>query len=664
MNISSLKQIIVKLIIGSLITVIFILGYMFTDIGNIIEMSLYDTKFEMRGKREASKDIVIVAIDSLSMEEVATWPWPRDIYADLIKKLQSYGAKVIAFDIIFNKPSLDSNQDKVFANSIKDFKNVVLGSMFVGGIYSKVTSSSENVETALSYTAPDIIESLLDGNLNYGVVNFDRDLDKNIRWGRLLHPLSDLTPSTQSINNEFEPHFTLQILKKYNPQLAETVQEKYKDNRFLINFAGSPHTYKTISFTNVLNDILLETNVKSYKDVFKDKIVLVGATAEILHDNFSTPFTHGVNQDLMPGVEVHAATIDTVMNGIDYRKADFSTDLAMILIMGLAATVVFALFSLVQGISFLFISSAIYSGLNILLFIKSMYWLNWSSPILIMICVFGGIYSYRFFVEEKEKRRVRGVFKRYMSPALVEEALKNPEKVPSLDVCSKKFVSVLFSDIAGFTTMSEKFPPEEVKRILDEYLTAMTEIVFANTGVLDKYVGDAVMAVYGSVGNKTPDDDAFRAVKTAIEMQEKIQELRKKWVEEGSVPMQIRIGVHSGEALIGNFGSPLKMDYTAIGDTVNTASRLEGLNKQFGSGIMISHSTYELISEKINVRNLGPAPVKGKSEAIHVYEVLGLANKETGPLIESKVIGKETKWVKGSERKTKWARGTKSTNWN
>ena len=226
------------------------------------------------------------------------------------------------------------------------------------------------------------------------------------------------------------------------------------------------------------------------------------------------------------------------------------------------------------------------------------------------------------------------------------------------------FVSVLFSDIAGFTTMSEKFPPEEVKRILDEYLTAMTEIVFANTGVLDKYVGDAVMAVYGSVGNKTPDDDAFRAVKTAIEMQEKIQELRKKWVEEGSVPMQIRIGVHSGEALIGNFGSPLKMDYTAIGDTVNTASRLEGLNKQFGSGIMISHSTYELISEKINVRNLGPAPVKGKSEAIHVYEVLGLANKETGPLIESKVIGKETKWVKGSERKTKWARGTKSTNWN
>jgi len=249
-----------------------------------------------------------------------------------------------------------------------------------------------------------------------------------------------------------------------------------------------------------------------------------------------------------------------------------------------------------------------------------------------------------------------------MSPALVEEALKNPGKVPSLDICTKKFITVLFSDIAGFTTMSEKFPPEEVKRILDEYLTAMTDIVFRNNGVLDKYIGDAVMAIYGNINSVDTADDAFRCVRTAIEMQDAMKELRQKWVAEGSIAMQIRIGIHSGEALVGNFGSPLKMDYTVIGDTVNTAARLEGLNKDFGSTLMISQSTYELITNSIDVRSLGPAPVKGKSEAIHVYEVLGLSKEGAGKLVEDR-NSKQTRWMRGNNKETKWARGSKDTTW-
>ncbi len=659
-----MKQIIIKLSIGLVLIGVFLLGYSYTNIGKLIEAKLYDTRFEIRKKREPSNDIIILAIDEVSIEEFDTWPWPRNFHGNIVKQLKEYGAKVVAFDVIFNKLSREPDKDKIFADEIKKAGNVVLGSMLTGGVYSKVSSSSNNVEEAVSITAPDPYEEMLSGKVNYGLVNFHRDLDKSVRVGQLVHPLNDLMPTTQSINNEWEPTFALQILKLYNPAKAKEIQEKYWNQQFLLNFAGPAHTYKTISYSNVAKGIMLEKDAKDYHEVFKDKIVLIGSTAELLHDTISTPFpyTESGQTQLMPGVEVHATTIDTVLNGIEYYKASPETNAIVIILMGLIATALFIYLNPFLGLVSLTGLSLVYSVLNVYLFIKNRYWLDWAAPIAVLMFVFAGIYSYRFLIEEREKRRVRNVFKRYMSPALVEEALKNPEKVPSLDICTKKFISVLFSDIAGFTTMSEKFPPEEVKRVLDEYLTAMTDIVFSNNGVLDKYIGDAVMAIYGNVGSTDPADDAFRVVKTAFEMQEKMKELRQKWVAEGSIAMQIRIGIHSGEALVGNFGSPLKMDYTVIGDTVNTAARLEGLNKDFGTTVMISQSTYELITTKVDVRSLGPAPVKGKSEAIHVYEVLGISKEGTGKMTEDRNV-KQTRWSRGGNKETKWARGSKDTTW-
>ncbi|MBC7474825.1 MAG: adenylate/guanylate cyclase domain-containing protein [Candidatus Sericytochromatia bacterium] len=654
-----MKQVIIKLMIGLTFIFIFILSYTYSDIGKFIESKTYDARFDFRGKREPSKDIIIVSIDNVSMEELDSWPWPRDYHAKIVDILKGYGAKAVAFDVIFNKLSREPNNDKIFADSIKKADNVVLASMMIGGVYSKVSSSSNNVEDAMSYTAPDPYEEMLNGKIRYGLVNFQRDLDKNVRWGQLIYSLGDLTPSTQSIDNQWEPTFALQILKLYNPQKAQQIQEKYFDKKFLVNFAGPAHTYKTISFSNVLKGILLDNEAKTYNEVFKDKIVLIGATAEILHDTLTTPFTQN---EQMPGVEVHAATIDTVMNGIEYKHASDFINNAIIILLGMIATLLFIYLNPFLGLGFVVLASVIYSAINLYLFIENRIWIDLTSPIGVMLFVFAGIYSYRFLIEEKEQRRVRGVFKRYMSPALVEEALRNPNKIPSLDICTKKFVTILFSDIAGFTTMSEKFPPEEVKRILDEYLTAMTDIVFANNGVLDKYIGDAVMAIYGNINSVDNADDAFRCVKTGIEMQEKMKDLRKKWVAEGSVAMQIRIGIHSGEALVGNFGSPLKMDYTVIGDTVNTAARLEGLNKEFSTGIIISQSTYELITNEIDVRSLGPVPVKGKSEAIHVYEVLGLSTEGKGRMVEDRNT-KQTKWMRGNNKETKWARENNDTTW-
>jgi adenylate cyclase len=658
-----MKQIMIKFVIGILFIGFFFLGYETTGLGKLVELKLYDYRFELRGPREPSKDIVILSIDNVSMEDLDTWPWPRNYHAKIVDLLKSYGAKSVTFDVIFNKLSREPQNDKLFGESIAKANNVVLGSMLTGGVYSKVSSSSNNVEEALSYTAPEPYEEMLDGKINYGIVNFDRDIDKSIRFGKMLHPLNDLMPTTQSIEDKFEPSLSLQALKVANPALGKKIQDTYKDESFLVNYAGPAHTYKTISFSNVLKGILLENDAKSYNEVFKDKMVFIGATAEILHDTFTTPFTDNLNGQ-MPGVEIHAATLDTAINGIEYHKVSYATNTMVTIGVGLLSIALFMYINPFFGFGSWIVLSIGYAVLNYFLFYSQRLWLDLAAPLGVMLFVFAGIYSYRYFIEEREKRRVRGVFKRYMSPALVEEALKNPDKVPSLDVCTKKFITVLFSDIAGFTTMSEKFPPEEVKRLLDEYLTAMTQIVFNNTGVLDKYIGDAVMAIYGNVGNTEPADDAFRCVKTAIEMQEKMKELRQKWVAEGSIAMQIRIGVHSGEALVGNFGSPLKMDYTVIGDTVNTAARLEGLNKDYKTSIMISHSTYELISGNIDVRTLGPAPVKGKSEAIHVYEVLGLSEEGKGKMVEDR-SNKQTKWMRGgaNDKQTKWARDSKDTTW-
>ena len=631
-----------------------------------IELGLYNTRFELRGTRPADPDIVILSIDDNSIEELGAWPWPRSVHAELVRKLTSWGAKAIAFDIMFSQPSTNpvdiinklkdlgikvatsklpsqNPEDEDFAAALKSTDKAVLAGMFTSGVYSKVSGSSKNAEEADSYTVP---YSLFANITPYGFANFDRNIDGNIRYGQVLKALNDQLPTSQSVQGKYEPQMILQVLKKIKPDIYKKVMKKYVDDIYWINFAGPPKSYRTLSYSNVINETLLETDVKSYAELFKDKIVLIGATAEILHDNFPTPFADA--NELMPGVEIHANALDTIMKDIDYQPASDTMNITIIFALALLTACVLIFVKPLVGFGIFLAVLAVYSGFNIYLFNTQRLWLEWFSPMVGCFFTYTGSYAYRYLIEEKEQRRVRKFFKSYVSPQLVEELLKDPKNLPSLK-SERRVITCLFSDIAGFTSMSEKLPPDEVEHILNEYLTAMSKIVFDNDGTLDKYVGDAVMAVYGNVGQNNPSSDAAKAINTAIQMQAKLSELRQKWLEEGKVPLQIRIGVNTGEALVGNFGSPQKMDYTVIGDTVNVASRLEGLNKEFGTAIMASQETYELVKEHVKARNLGPAPVKGKSEAISVYEIIGWKD-------EAKVLTenlKETKWIKGSD-KTQW----------
>ena len=660
-----MKRTIVNILIGILIGVITYAIANYTYWFDNIELGLYNTRFELRGERAVNPDIVIVSVDDSSIEEMGAWPWPRSIHAEMIRKLNDWGAKAIGFDIIFSQPSINPKElvarlnelgakittsslppnnpyDMDFAAALKESDNIVLASMFTSGDYGKVSSSSQKVEEAESYTSP---YWMFANATNYGVANYKRDMDNQMRFGQLLIPLNDLPPTSQTVNGKYEPHFVLQMLKKVNPDLYKKALDKYKDDIYWINFAGEPKSYKTISYVNVYDETLLETNVKSYAELFKDKIVFIGATAEILHDTFPTPFAD--RKQPMPGVEIHANALDTIMKDISYNPVEPYQNDIIIIVIAILTSVGLLFLRPIGGFGCFLGIIILYSVFNVYLFTQHRLWLDWFSPIVASFFTYTGTYAYRFLIEEKEQRRVKKFFKSYVSPQLVEELLKDPKNLPSLK-SERRIITCLFSDIAGFTSMSERLPPDEVEHILNEYLTAMTTIVFENGGTLDKYVGDAVMAVYGNVGQNNPANDASKAVNTAIQMQAKLMELRQKWLQEGKVPMQIRIGLNTGEALVGNFGSPQKMDYTVIGDTVNVASRLEGLNKEFSTNIMMSQYTYDLVKDHVQSRALGPAPVKGKSEAISVYEVIGW--KEDDKDIEAI---KQTRWIKGSE-KTQW----------
>jgi adenylate cyclase len=379
---------------------------------------------------------------------------------------------------------------------------------------------------------------------------------------------------------------------------------------------GGPQSFPTFPFHHAFYKTM-------DMSVFKNKIVYIGSTSSILHDNFFSPFS--TNDESMPGVEIHANLLDTILSGQYLRFV--SGAMESVLILGLGLLTGFLTFKLkpLPGLLVMLLELAAYASLVFYAFLHQNLVLPLVSPLASVFFTFAGPAVWRAVDEERRAREVRGQFSRYVSKAIVDEILKDPAKI-SLGGTSKE-VSILFSDVRGFTAMSESMSAENVVEILNEYLTAMVDIVIANNGTLDKYVGDAVMAVWGSP--LSDPEHRRRSVTTAVQMMEKLHELQKKWAKEGRPPIDIGIGVHSGHVIAGNMGHlHYKMDYTVIGDDVNTAARLESANKELRSHIIISGATYEGCKDLVEVVQHPPIKVKGKAKALEVYEVVGWKGKK------------------------------------
>jgi len=376
--------------------------------------------------------------------------------------------------------------------------------------------------------------------------------------------------------------------------------------RMMINYQGPVRTYPYISIADVARH-------KFPPGTFRDKIVLVGASATGIGDLRSTPYG-GLDY---PGVEIHANVIDNILhqNFLVRGAKQVTVDFALILLFGIPLGVWLALtqprwmwFGLLLVVPFI---GGVYFA-----FLKG-WWLNFTVPISTLISNFGLVALYRALVEEKEKRKVRGAFQYYLSPEVIRRLLQNPELVQP----RKNEVTVMFSDIRGFTSISEKLDPQELALLLNQYLTNMTKIVFDHSGTLDKYIGDAVMAFWGAPFVEP--GHAIRACRSALQMMSRVAELREQWRTQNKPDLDIGIGLNTGVASVGNMGSELRYGYTAMGDAVNLASRLEGLNKEYRTHILVSETTYAAARDtRLIFRELDLLRVQGKMQPVTIYELL------------------------------------------
>jgi adenylate cyclase len=392
--------------------------------------------------------------------------------------------------------------------------------------------------------------------------------------------------------------------------LGETLVPTNFHGHFLINYYTEPTDY----FPHYSIADFIEGTVP--KEHVQDKVVLFGMTAQGLFDLRPTPFS-----STTPGVYIHASAIQNILDGnfLERYYGIALIEILAFLALGLFMGLVLPRIPPWGGI---LVTAGVIIGIFVLdtvFFFPKGYWVITVLPSLECLTIYLGILLHGYLTEGREKRKIRTAFQYYLTKSVVDEMLKSPEKLKLGG--EKRVCTVLFSDIRGFTTISERLSPERLSALLNEYLTPMTNLVFKYDGTLDKYMGDAIMAIFGAP--VAYDDHAARACFTALEMMEELAILQEGWRERGVPELDIGIGLNSGPMSVGNMGSQVRFDYTVMGDNVNLGSRLEGINKQYGTNIIISEATRTAAGERIYVREMDAVRVKGKRDPVRIFELLG-----------------------------------------
>nr|MDD3720255.1 adenylate/guanylate cyclase domain-containing protein [Candidatus Gracilibacteria bacterium] len=596
-------------------------------IGNIIIFHLFDKNlqsfyYQVRDsfkEGNVSRNIAVVEIDEKTLTNLGRFPFDRKVYVNLIKNLNKAGATVIGFDIIFADKS-DLMSDSYFAKSINEAKNIVLGGDTLdGNILEKPLSSFLESALILGYFTPNIdtktntvyssthSKQFRNGLYEYFPISLLRAF-----YSFLYNDKSYLTNKAFIADNSF-------VLNKF----VKIPLSKNNDNDILINFV-SRNKFERFSFFDIYDDKQFSLQQSFYGDKFlKDKIVLVGAAAKGIKDNFNTPF--GIEY----GVYIHANFLNTVLTS-NYLKY-FNEYLEWFLIFLLTILAVYINFS--KGGYFLLLTnlsiftifliifpSIIVSFTNLVLNFPFELFISFLLSLLLSNIV-------KYLIENKDKTKLNKALSEYVSKDIAAEILSGSGTI-NLDG-EKKRMAIFFSDIEGFTTISENFTPEELISFLKDYLNEMSKIIMDQKGLINKYEGDAIMALWG-VFTKTTENISYEACDTALIQKQKLAELNKKWESVGLPKITIRIGINTGDAIIGNIGSKgRKMEFTAIGDNVNLASRLEGINKFYGTYFCVSEIVYNDTKDFFEYRYLDKIRVKGKNNAVNIYELLDYKGKLT-----------------------------------
>jgi adenylate cyclase len=601
----------------------------------MLEDKTLDLRFKLRGPIAPGPETVIAAIDEKSINKLGRFPWPRSVWGRVVDRLTEEGARVIVFDVFFTEPE-NVESDDLLQKAIQKSGRVILPLVFVfseagykesGFTDGKLDFMVPSAYAVLKNTGADGPFSPLEAKMalptllrfsafakSLAQINMIPDEDGTLRWEMLAIKYQDdyYAPiGLQAVRLHRGLEMTDLALDGAGAvHLGDAAIPIDRFGRMLINYRGPAGTFPFYS----VSDILDRTTPPG---AFKDRIILIGPTALGIYDLRVTPFSNN-----MPGIEKHASVVDNLLRG-DFLYRTETSVLFLIVLFALVLGVALPRLGAGAGAALFVALFAGYLWLVYYLFAAKGIWFNLVYPASALFFGYTGQTAYRFFMEERRARDIRRMFSSYVSKRIVDELIRDPSKAKLGG--DRKEITVLFSDIRGFTTFSEKHQPEEVVSLLNEYLGAMTEIVFEHEGTLDKFVGDAIMALWGApVGQP---DHAERAVRCALAMIDKLKQLQAKWTAEGRYAIDIGIGINTGEMVVGNMGAEgKKMDYTVIGDNVNLGARLEGLTRKYNNHIIISEYTYAKVKDLVQASELDSVTVKGKEKPVVVYDLVGLKN--------------------------------------
>jgi len=612
-----------------------------------------DMAFNVRGEVKPSKDIAIIDIDEKSLQKLGQWPWSRDKIAKIVKNLTDSGIGIIGFDMVFAERDRTSpkkileelnitkdvvDYDEVLAKTL-EVSPAILGIVFnfennittnepprqnAIFIEKNKTDANDYIPKAMGYTTN--LPILSQSAYSSGSFNMFSDSDGVVRYVPLLF----------SYEGSIYPSLTLEMTRA---MLGVKMVEIYYDEngvaglkvgdleiptdrygRIFVNYRGDK-SYRYISAVDIYNNDF-------DKKELEGKILLFGTSASGLLDLRSTPFS-----SVFPGVEIHANVLDNIINAefISAPSYLLGENIVNIFVAVIVLTLILSFLS--PFVSLIF--SLLYIGLMFCYFYYEMFYsgvlLNFLYPFLAVVITIFYLLFNKLFVESKQKEMIKKKFATKVSPAVVEELLKD-----NIDFsANEKEITIFFSDIRNFTTISEEFgSAKKLVDYLNSYLSKMSDIVIETSGTIDKYIGDAVMAYWNAPVEQK--NHADLALKCAIAQIKALEELNKTLTP----PIAIGIGIHTGVATVGEIGSQNRSDFTIIGDSVNLCSRLEGLTKAYGAKIIISENTKSLLQDSYKIRELDLVQVKGKNKSIKIFEVLGEGDFDKKEQIREKLYKK------------------------
>ena len=626
----------------------------------VLDRKFLDFRHLVRGPVAASDQIVIVAIDERSLARLGRWPWPRARLAELIGRLDAAGVTAVGVDVVLDQPAtavdrqaleaaLDAdprrpaaalrdvlrdelNDDARLAAALQRSGHVVLAHFFefdgapapdlaqttaglpeltvlaLGGARLAAVPGPPAATRARLPVVPLAAAAAATGHINFAPDpdGIYRRLPIAVRVGdRLIPPLS---LELVRVSRGGAPSVTVDQGGIRTARLGDLELPVDGAGQLWLDFLGPPQTVATVSAADVLDG-------QVPADRLAGRIALVGFTAAGF-DEVTTPFAA-----VVPGVEVQATVLDNVLGNRLLRRPWWlvPAEAAVVVLLGVIVGPALRWLRGGWGTIAAMVLAAAYFWVTQALFTTTGLALGGLYPLAaLVLCVAGGA-AYLSVVEEGEKRRIRSAFRHYVNPEIADLIARDPSRLRLGG--ERRPISVLFSDIRGFTSIAEHLPPETLGEMLGQYLEAMTDTVFAHGGLLDKYIGDAVMAFWGSPVQV--EDHATRCCRAALDMLAALKRLNRRWHEAGLPRLHIRIGIGSGNAIVGNFGSSRRFSYTAVGDTVNLASRLEHLNKEFGTSVLISNETRAALGDEFVCREVGRITVRGRVQPSTVHELVG-----------------------------------------